>query len=127
MHTPLPRNPVQLALVATGVALAVGCSEPPVASEGATRPALTATSRERPHHADEYLANVADRVPGFTGFYVRHDTLVLTFKDAPAATAASAALRQNLRNDPDIRRFQDVPRLLDYMFFKTLHDKTTAG
>jgi hypothetical protein len=108
-----PPDRVAIALALTIAAL--GCTESPtvVTQRRIPPPRLSTTSQERPRHSDEYLAQVADRVPGFAGFYMRDGTLVLRVKDPSARAPDVAALRQTLREDPDIARFRGVPGLLE--------------
>ena len=88
--------------------MSAGCTDAPTVASGppGDPPHWSQASSRRPHHADEYLAEVADRVPGFAGFYVRHDTLVLRVKEGVQTQAAT--LRQVLRQDPDLARFRGV-------------------
>lgn len=98
------------------VLVVVGCTgEPTTASwVPGDPPRWSQAGSRRPHHADEYLAEIADRVPGFAGVYVRHDTLLLRLKNLAGDGTKAAALRQVLRQDPDLARFRGVSgRLAD--------------
>ncbi|MDH4044373.1 MAG: hypothetical protein OEW06_07935 [Gemmatimonadota bacterium] len=109
----LPRIPLAAAVAAT--VLALGCSESPTDTlrRRVLQPRVSSSAREVPPHPDEYLAKMADRIPGYAGFYVRDGTLVLRVKGGVVDAARATAVRQALRADPDAGRFQHLTRLLD--------------
>jgi len=108
-----PRT-ASVAIALTTTVLALGCSESPTSTPGRQVPqaGLAGGRPARPPHPDEVMANIADRVPGFAGFYMRGASLVLRVKATEANALTADALRQVLRADPDVRRFHGWVRAL---------------
>jgi hypothetical protein len=109
-----PRRATSVAIALTATVLGLACSESPTTPSGRQAPAVSrlTTPREQPPHPDEYLAKIADRNPGFAGFYMRGGTLVLRVKDAGGHPVTPESLRQALSVDPDVGRFHGWSRAL---------------
>lgn len=109
-----PPRAASVAIAVTTTALAIGCSDSPTSTPGRQGPqaGFSAARPERPPHPDEVMANIADRIPGFAGFYMRGGTLVLRVKATEANALTADALRQVLRADPDVGRFHGWIRAL---------------
>jgi len=102
-------------LALSGIVLATACSESPTIAtrEPALQHRASIIPGRLPLDPDEYLAQMADRIPGFAGFYVRDGTLILRLKGLAVGPADVVALSQALRADPDAGRFHRLRVLLD--------------
>ena len=102
-------------VLSVGVAsgLSTACSDSPtVPPQAAARlHHLSLASRAAPPDQDQYLAQIADRIPGFAGFYVRDGTLVLRLK-GDVSDSAAERVRESMRSDPGVARFKNMSRLL---------------
>jgi hypothetical protein len=74
-------------------------------------PQFSATPGTLPPDPDEYLAKIADRIPGFGGMYLSAGVLVVRMKEAAVDVTS---LTQSMLQDEDVARFAGVRgRLVD--------------
>jgi hypothetical protein len=97
------------ALAITLACLACGDRSPTSLSPPST---LHSTRAANAPDQDEDLALLADRIPGFAGFFLRGDTVVLRLKTEQVAESASTRLRQALSVELPTTRFRNINDLL---------------